>query len=397
MNRLLIVGGSEKQLPIIIRAKELGYYIICIDGNPNSIGYKYADECCTIDINDYKACLDYAISKKIDGVTTLSSTATLPTVNYIAENMNLPGNPFSISQGLKSKYWIKQVLLDNELNVLGDFFEIQSIEELDSIKNKLIYPVVCKPSDGSASKGVIVIKNEDELIKSVEYSLSCSRISKVYIERFIDGIEYSAESFVYKGNPIVLGIVKTTLIKENNGLLNYGHSVPSDLSFDLSELVKKQVVCAIKALGIINGSVNMDIIISDNTPYIIDVGPRMGLNLIGTHIIPYSTGFNVLDSTIKVACNEEVDTCIKETIPIATRLLIMEPGIIREIKPMDDLIGNHNILDIVLKVKPGDIIKPYENKSDTCGWVICNGKNEKEANFNAEKAKKIIDSRFVIK
>ena len=144
MKKLLVVGASEKQVPIIKRAKEMDIYVICIDGNPNSIGYEFADESKTIDINDLDACLSFAKEKKIDGVTTLSATATLPTVNYIAEKMNLVGNPFEVSEKLKSKYEIKKILKENGLNILGDFYEVHSLTELDKIKNELQYPLKCR-------------------------------------------------------------------------------------------------------------------------------------------------------------------------------------------------------------------------------------------------------------
>lgn len=398
MKKLLVVGGSEKQLPIIKRAKEMGIYVLCIDGNPNSVGYQYADTYKTIDINDYDACLKYAKDNNIDGVATLSATATLPTVNYIAEKMNLIGNPFSVSEKLKSKYEIKKILRENDLNVYGNFFEIHSINDIGQIKDKIQYPIVVKPSDGSASKGVKIINSEDTLYEDVKYSLECSRISSVYIEGYISGNEYSAESFVSNGNVVVLGIVKTTMIMEEDGLLNYGHCVPSGLDKDVEKIIKDEVIKAIKALNIQNGSVNMDIILSnDNVPYIIDLGPRMGLNLIASHIIPYSTGFNVIDNTIKIALNEKINMNISDNKPIATRLLIMKPGLLKEIKSFDLLLENNsNILEIVLKVKPGDIIKKYVNKSDTCGWVICRGKDVEEANSNAYRAKKELEKYFVI-
>ena len=44
MKTILIVGAGYLQSFVIQRAKELGYYVLCVDGNPNAIGFQYADD-----------------------------------------------------------------------------------------------------------------------------------------------------------------------------------------------------------------------------------------------------------------------------------------------------------------------------------------------------------------
>lgn len=391
MKRLLIVGASEKQIPIIQRAREMGNYVICIDGNPDSIGYQYSNEFKTIDINNYEECMRFAREKHIDGVATLSSTATLPTVNYIAEKMNLVGNPYVISEMLKDKYLIKKILKKNNCNISGKYFKINSLEDVDSIKRYLRYPLVSKPCDGSASKGVNIIKKREDLMPCLEDSMKCSRISSIYLEEYIEGEEYSVESFVKNGEIIVLGIIKTTMRQERNGLLDYGHSTPSGLSEEIEKDIENEVKTAIKALEIKNGSVNMDIIIRNSTPYIIDLGPRIGLNLIASHIIPYSTGFHEIDNTVKLSLGEKVEANVKYKKPVATRLLIMKPGTIKHITSYNAILNDENVLEIIFNKKQGDTVKPYRTKSDTCGWIICTGKTPDEANKIARKYKRELD------
>ena len=44
MKKVLIIGASILQLPAIIKAKEMGFYVGVIDYNPNAVGVPYADE-----------------------------------------------------------------------------------------------------------------------------------------------------------------------------------------------------------------------------------------------------------------------------------------------------------------------------------------------------------------
>lgn len=396
MKKLLIVGGSDKQLPIITRAKELGYYTLCIDGNPNSIGFLYADTYKVIDIKKLEECYQYALKEQIDGVTTLSSTATLPAVSYIAEKMQLTGISHRIAENLKSKYKMKEILYQKGLNVKSEFFEIHSKEEWEKRKTNIELPIVVKPSDGSASKGVSVVKEEYKLESAIQYALKSSKNSSVYIEPYIEGEEYGVESFTYQGEVYILGVIKQTMKMGEDGLLDYGHCVPSGLPIEIEERIKQEVKKAIQALGIQYGSVNMDIILGkDERPYIIDIGPRIGLNLIASHIIPYSTGVNIIDNTIKSALGEEVSFQFEKNEPVATRVLIMKAGKIKKIENIESLIKD-DVLDIILKVKEGDIVKEYKTKSDACGWVIAKGSDTKQANENAYKAKQKLNKMFYI-
>ena len=44
MKRLLMLGGGFLQKYVISKAKDLGYYVLCLDADPNAVGFKIADE-----------------------------------------------------------------------------------------------------------------------------------------------------------------------------------------------------------------------------------------------------------------------------------------------------------------------------------------------------------------
>ena len=146
------------------------------------------------------------------------------------------------------------------------------------------------------------------------------------------------------------------------------------------------------------GSVNFDVILSkeDSKPYIIDFGIRIGQNLIASHLVPLSRGVSIIDNTIALALGEEVDAEPKTKRCVATRLLIYNPGVISEIKPMDDVIGKNGVLDVVMRKGVGDRQRVYVDKSDNCGWVITEGATPDEAEKRAEAAKELLKKYIII-
>ncbi len=75
MKKILIIGAGFLQKFVIKKAKQLGYYVYAVDGNPNAEGFAYADEHECIDIVDKEKCLLYAKKNNIDGVMTAATDA----------------------------------------------------------------------------------------------------------------------------------------------------------------------------------------------------------------------------------------------------------------------------------------------------------------------------------
>lgn len=399
MKKVLVVGGGAYQVTLIKRLKEKGHTVYCLDKNPQSPGFQYADGYNVVDVLDKPACLSYAEELGISAVMTYGATLTLPTVSYIGEHLNLPVLPMRTSEIARSKYEIKKCLADYGCNTLGDFFEL---DLADGVQDSFFaFPCVLKPSDGSGSKGVAIVRSAEELNDAMDYAFRSSRYGKIYCERLIDGDEYSVESFVCHDEIYIYGIIKTTFHRTNltNEGIEYGHRTPSGLPQEKELLISEEIKKAIRALNITMGSVNFDVILSsqDGKPYIIDCGIRVGQNLIASHLIPLSRGVSVIDNNIALALNEKTDAEPRCTKCIATRLLIYNPGVIESIRNPDGLKGSNGIMDIVLRKNVGDCQREYQEKSDTCGWVICEGATPDEAEHNAMMARKELKAYFVIK
>ncbi len=398
MKKILVVGAGAYQTPLIKRIRELGHEAYCVDYNPNAVGFEHATGYRCTDVMDKQACLDYARELGVNAVMTYGATLTLPTVAYIGKELGLPALPVETAEVSKSKYKIKKVLAEAGLNIKGDFFEMRSRAEADGCV--FTYPCVIKPSDGSGSKGVSVVESSSQLEDALDYAFESARYGEIYTEGFIKGEEYSVEVFVSGDEVHVYAIVKTTFVRngEENEDISYGHRTPSGLGEEAERLISEEAVKAVKALGVNMGSVNFDVILSkdDSKPYIIDCGIRIGQNLIASHLVPLSRGVSVIDNTIALALGEKVDAQPKTKRCIATRLLIYNPGVISDVKPMGEVVGKGGLLDVVMRKGVGDVQRVYTDKSDNCGWVITEGNTPDEAEQRAEEAKKILKDYIVI-
>ncbi|MGG3192389.1 ATP-grasp domain-containing protein [Priestia aryabhattai] len=389
MKKILIIGAGFLQTFVIKKAKDMGYYTIAIDKNPQSPGFQYADEYKIIDIVDEEACLRYAVSKNIDGVLTAATDYGVLSASYIAKKMNLPGIDYNVASLIKNKYAVREILFKNKVDELSQYYYIDDIKEIKNLSDCIKLPVMVKPCDGSGSKGANKVEYKYELERACNEAIKSSRVGKVLIEDFIVGKEFGVESFVYNGEIKVLAVMGKVMTKSPD-YAELGHYIPSqsEVESKIADVVKK----AIKVLGINFGAVNMDILVSDdNKIYIIDIGARMGGNLIGSQIIPIGTGFKYMEALIQTALGEATDlTSSYKPLSISTRLLALSPGKIVSLPDMETIKEKCQV-EIYHYLETGKVIREYHNNLDGLGYVIAISENLEEATRRAEKAKRLID------
>ncbi|MBE6755895.1 MAG: ATP-grasp domain-containing protein [Ruminococcaceae bacterium] len=370
MKKILIIGAGFLQDFVIRKAKSMGYETLTVDANPDAVGFKHADRYAVINIVDEKACLEYAKKEKIDGVLTAATDYGVLTAAYIAQEMQLPGLNYEVAKLIKNKYRVRKCLYENRVDDTEQAYELDKDTDLTSICSKLNFPVMVKPCDGSGSRGASRVDEPEQFADACVFAMDSSITHRAEVETFINGKEYGAESLVVNGEIYVLGIMRKWMTNPPY-YAELGHSIPTDLSEETEERVKQCVKKAIKALGVNCGSVNMDILVtSEGKIHIVDVGARMGGNLIGSHIIPYGTGVDYMANMIRNAVGDEVDLTPADTYEkVATRLLAFNKGIIRKLPDFDALEKEYGV-EIYHHMQVGQEVNEYHTNLDGCGYIV---------------------------
>ena len=393
MKKILIIGAGFLQDFVICKAKAMGYETYTVDADPNASGFKHADHYGVVNIVDEKACLEYARENQIDGVLTAATDYGVLTAAYIAQEMRLPGLKYEVAQLIKNKYKVRKCLFENHVDDTEQAYEIHENFNVEELLSKLKYPVMVKPCDGSGSRGASKVDKPDELKKACESAIANSITHRAEIETFISGKEYGAESLVVNGEIHVLGIMQKWMTKPPY-YAELGHSIPNDLEPDVETKVRNCVKNAIRALGVNFGSINMDMLISDTgNVYIVDVGARMGGNMIGPCIIPYGTGIDYMAAMLQNAVGDTVDLSVGERTAVATKLLAFDEGIIKMIPNMKKVEKQFGV-EIYHHLEAGMNVRSYHTNLDGCGYIVSRAETQEKAVEKAEKAlnylKKII-------
>ena len=389
MKKILVIGAGFLQDFVIQKAVAMGYETLAVDADPDAIGFKHADKYAVINIVDETACLEYAKSENIDGVLTAATDYGVLTASYIAEQMGLPGLKYEVAKLIKNKYIIRKRLYEHHVDDTEQAYEINSDTDITELADNLIYPVMVKPCDGSGSRGASRVDNLGELEKACEYAMNSSITDRAEIESFIIGNEYGAESLVVNGEIHVLSIMKKWMTKPPY-YAELGHAIPCGLPAEIEQKVQKCVYNAIKALEINFGSVNMDMLITkDGKVHIIDIGARMGGNMIGPCIIPYGTGIDYVGAMIQNAAGDPVDLSAKEHWAVATKLLAFKDGVVQKLPDFKAIQDKYGV-EIYHHMEQGMKVNEYHTNLDGCGYIVAKADTTELAKKKVEEAFKEI-------
>ncbi|MDD3944939.1 MAG: ATP-grasp domain-containing protein [Bacteroidales bacterium] len=366
--KLLILGASEMQLPLIIRARELGYYTVVADYNSTAPGFVYANEKLPVSTNDVDTLVAYSRENKIDGVLT-TSDFPVNSVAIISKELGLSAMSRDVADICTNKYKQRTVL--KEVGINHPFFKLcNTVSDLKSLHN---FPYIVKPIDSSASRGIKLVKDKDELLSAYYEALSYSKSNNTIVEEFIKGREFSVETLTQNYKTHIIAITEKITKGKNIGRFVEDTQIePAKLTEPDENLIRNIVLDSIYAIGLNNCPSHTEVMLSDRGCFIIEIACRLGGDYITSDLVPLSTGVDMLENLINIALG----------LPIITEQLFHKSASVQFLntenyfKCLDFIKSNHPSI-IRYEVKPYND-KRIENSLDRLGYVIFSTDTRKE-------------------
>jgi len=385
----MIVGASVLQLPAIIKAKEMGLHVAVVDYNPNAIGIPYADAYYNASTMDEDAVLAVAEDYQPDGIMTLASDMPMRGVAKASEKLLL--HSISYETAVKATDKFEMIKAFKEHNVPSPwFFVVDAEEDLFAHKDVVSFPCIIKPTDNAGSHGVAKAASFQELLDNYEYAHSNSRQGKVIVEEYLDGPEVSVEVMVVNGEVIILQITDKITTGAPH-FVEMGHTQPSQLPAETQAAIRDVTTAACKAIGIDKGPAHVEMKVTSRGPVMIELGARMGGDNITTHLVPLSTGVDMVGATIRVALGEEPGITPTRHCGSAIRYFSVPIGRIKSIKSVDKALKIPGIKQITFTKEVGETATPIHCSNDRIGFVIADGETATEAAVACDLAIKTIN------
>lgn len=376
------------QLPAILKAKEMGLHVAVVDFNPDAIGIPYADEYYNASTMDEDAVLAAAEKYHPDGIMTLATDMPMRGVAKTSDKLHLHSISYETAVKATDKY--DMIKAFKEYNVPSPwYFVVDTLKGLKALEADVTFPCIIKPTDNAGSHGVAKVYSFQELLDNYEYAHSCSRHGKVIVEEYLDGPEVSVEVMVVNGKVLILQITDK-ITTEAPHFVEMGHTQPSSLPDDVQSSIRNVTVAACKAIGIDKGPAHVEMKVTKRGPVMIELGARMGGDNITTHLVPLSTGIDMVGSTIKVALGEDPD--IKPTLHCGSAIRYFEVpfGTIKAFENMKEAQRVPGVKQITFTKNVGEESTPIHCSNDRIGFVIAQGATAEDAAKICGDAMKVI-------
>lgn len=313
----------------------------------------------------------------------------------IAQYLNLECNSLNTIENVRNKYKMREKLRKSCIdNIISS--EVSSEEDIrDFIKN-YGYPVILKPVDGWASLGVSIIRSDDEIKDAVRWFGEWASESKMYVEQFIHGEEYSVEAISENGIHKIVCITKK--LKDEKHFIELGHVVPADLNTKDEILVMRFVEEVLTELGVASGGSHTEVIISNDGPHIVEVHTRLGGDCI-PDLVRISTGIDLVDLWAKQTLGESILPKIPREITVNkySAIKYISPnatGVLKSIEGKESIESMENIIKLNYIQTPGSEVRGVYDSFSRSAYIISTGYSEESAMLNAEEASKKV--RFII-
>lgn len=306
---VISIGAGPNQLPLITRAKEMGFSVIAVDRDKTAPGFDFSDVNLVSSTHDPKAVIsaleEISVECRVRGVLARSTGKALHTAAAVAKKFDVPGIDNRTARISTEKSALKEFCRENNIPV-------PSGGKMSSDESSMVdisFPVIVKPDfTVVGKKDIYLVPDEESLAPCVRRASKSSRNGIAEVEEYIDGIDVSCMFIAHKGKARVIAFWDELVGIDTSGRTTaIGISVPSiiqgtDAGRNFGKMAEKFAFCLPAVTGILVLSARVDF---NNRPFIIELHADLTGDLIGDILLPTADPtFDFFELAIKVATGD---------------------------------------------------------------------------------------------
>lgn len=364
---ILVLGAIAAMEEIVIDAKKMGYYVIVTDYLVDSPAKKYADETWLLSIDDVDGIVQKCKERNVDGVMNYCIDPAQKPYQQICEKLELPCVAgFKQFDIMTNKDKFAKCCIEHGLDVIPKYNMDKALTEEDY--PYLEYPIMVKPVDGRASKGIMVVEKAEDMPFAVEYSLGFSKRKEVVIEKYMRCPEFCAKYVACNGKFYfsTMSDVWDCVLEDGTRVYMGTSSYPSRYYDEYIATTNEKVIAMLSDIGIQNGAMSLTGFYDNGRFRFFDPSLRMGgaqdwrvvEAACGVNIANLLTNFSVTGSMGNISEISKIDKAFakKYSALLYYDLRIGKIGSfcgVEEILKLEGIKGYHQCHNI------GDVIESY--------------------------------------
>lgn len=384
MKNILVLPGTQWQVPLIKKIQEMGHRALVVNPDPNAPGMKEADDTLVSDIFDKERVIKYGHDQKIDAVMSDECDIAMNLIAELGKTFNVPTLDEETAALYTDKFLMREFSKKHGLSY-PEYKFCRTVDDAIALQKEINKPIIIKPLDSNASHGVFKCSNEDDIRKHFEESMSFSRVEKsVLAERFIVGTEFTIDGVKTPHHHYTMAISEKKHFAHNESIANellFSHYNPN---FDYDKLRATNDAFIMKT-NLQFGFTHAEYKYEDGEFYLIEIAARGGGNMISSCITQHMTGYDTYHYLVECATGNIHDEDFPLKSEYKKRAAVLKffetpagGGKVCDIKGIDYLEKEPDIKHYRLNFKIGDTIENALNDSVRIGfYIVCSENMQK--------------------
>ncbi len=308
--RMLILGGTTATLDLVKNAKEMGLYTVVTDNIDGGVSKELADEKADVSTTDIEGLEQLIKDRSIDGVFCGPSEFNIRNLIRLCERTGLPCyTTMELWDHCANKDEFKQFCIDYGVDCPRKYNvdENSSDEELD----KVDYPVIVKPVDGSSSNGISVCMDKSTLRDACRFAMKYSKCKRIVVEKYIEnGGELFGARYIISDGVAYPYLLIDTYVADPVGrksLISHCTFTPSKYSDYYMKNMDACVRKMLSGMGLKNGTAFFQALPYNGKIYFHEMGYRLSGGMLFKFTLPLM-GINDMKMMIRYAMGGEMCT-----------------------------------------------------------------------------------------
>jgi len=328
-NKILIANRGEIAIRVIRACRELGVKTVAVysKADVESLHVQYANECyCIGPAEPTKSYLN--INKIIDIAKKSKCEAIHPGYGFLSQvpafaraceenRIEFIGPPSEVLKKMGNKVEARKIAAKARVPIIpGSMEPAKSVDEALDKAEKVGFPVLVKAVYGGGGKGMRMVLDKDEMLRTLELTALEAEASfgsqEVYVEKFLPRVRHMEFQILADkcGRVVHLGERECSIQRRYQKLIE---ETPSPfLTKELREEMGSAAVKIAKAVNYINAGTVEFLVSSNGNYFFLEFNTRLQVEHLITELV---TGIDIVKSQVKIAAGQKLEHVQSEITP----------------------------------------------------------------------------------
>ncbi|MEI4830664.1 ATP-grasp domain-containing protein [Bacillus sp. FJAT-53711] len=271
----------------------------------------------------------------------------------------------------------------------------ESLSSFIEKTKKMTFPLIVKSPKSTGSKDVLLVKDKDQLISSIQGLLKKLPNEEILLEEYVDGPQYLVEILVQNEKVHIIAIIEQEITLFERFIVT-GYSLLGQVDKKLYNSLFNAINSIIQAFNMKNGACHLELRRINDIWKLIEINPRISGGAMND-MIEIGHGINLVQETIQLMLGNKPLLNKKHYKYVYTHYLtVKSKGKLIQVTGKNRSSKYPGVEKIYIKPKKGTVLRPPTSMGHRYGYVLAASYSKTEAKKIALEAAKEISFQIEI-